>query len=87
MARLVDSRMPPVRDLDGSNVSRTERDSGEQYVSEMAEPDDVQTAIYAGWDPLNAGSGWAGDDFHVTSHPAYRMPTRFQGSTLDEMGF
>ena len=42
------------------------------------EPEDVD------WD---SPGGYSGDPLETPKHPAYRRPTRWQGTTLEAMGF
>lgn len=46
-----------------------------------------EDAYFSGtWDPMDTDAGYAGD-LDVLKHPAYALPTRFQGKDSEEMGF
>lgn len=76
--------MPRARDNNGANIS-PDADRAEREVSEL---DDVKESVMDGfWDPISMAGGYAADDSAVIRHPAYLKPTKYQGTTSEEMGF
>lgn len=67
----------PVRESDGSNPDRWAQAPDVSNLPDN-EPSD------ADWD---TPGGFSGDPLETPKHPAYRMPTRWQGATLEAMGF
>jgi hypothetical protein len=67
----------PVRADDGSNPDRYAQ-APDMDDRPDNEPSDVD------WD---SPGGFSGDPLETPKHPAYQMPTRWQGATLEEMGF